>query len=121
LEKWVLDLFAKWTLEIFNCNCKDNPFCECGQVALAKKIVELRFQGLRPSQISQILNEEYELYVYAGDIFGYLNDLIHRLRAISRIAETLKKEMLIKQIQEIINKVEKPNKNQNYDTALISG
>lgn len=112
LEKWVLDLFAKWTLEIFSCNCKDNPFCECGQVTLAKKIVELRFQGLRPSQISQILNEAYELYVYAGDIFGYLNNLIHRLRAISRIAEILKKEILVEQIQTIIEKVERPNKTQ---------
>nr|MDO8082476.1 DUF5814 domain-containing protein [Candidatus Freyarchaeota archaeon] len=111
LEKWVLDLFAKWTLDIFNCNCKDNPFCECGQVELAKKIVELRLRGLRPSNISQILKDEHELYVYPGDLFGYLNDLIHHLRAVSRIAEILKKDILVGQIQEIINKVERPNSN----------
>ncbi|WXG39929.1 MAG: DUF5814 domain-containing protein [Candidatus Freyarchaeum deiterrae] len=109
LEKWVLDLFAKWTLDIFNCKCKDNPFCECGQVELAQKIIELRMRGLRPSNISQILKDEYELYVYPGDLFGYLNDLIHHLRAISKIAEILKKDALVGQIQEIINKVEKPN------------
>ncbi|MEM3564776.1 MAG: DUF5814 domain-containing protein [Candidatus Jordarchaeaceae archaeon] len=108
LEKWVLDIFAKWILEFFNCNCKETPFCECGQVALSKKIVELRYQGLKLSGISQTLNEEFELYAYPGDIFQWLNGLIHNLTAVSKIAEILKKDNLIPKIQEIIKKVEKP-------------
>ncbi len=109
LEKWVLDLFAKWILDFFNCNCKDNPFCECGQIELAKKIVELRFTGLKPNNISQLLEKEYQLYIYPGDIFKWLDSLVHNLRAVSRIAEILKKDVLVEQILEIINKIERPN------------
>ncbi|MFB0562509.1 MAG: DUF5814 domain-containing protein [Candidatus Lokiarchaeia archaeon] len=110
LEKWVLDLFAKWILDLFNCKCKDNPFCECGQIELAKKIMELRFQGLKPSNISRLLEKEYELYSYAGDIFRWLDSLVHNLRAVSRIAETLEKDVLVGLIQQIIEKVESPTK-----------
>ncbi len=108
LEKWVLDLFAKWTLDFFNCKCKDNPFCECGQIELAKKIVEYRFFGLKTNNISQLLENEYQLYIYPGDIYKWLDSLIHHLRAVVRIAEIIKKDVLVGKVQEIINKVERP-------------
>jgi len=108
LEKWVLNLFAKWTRSFFTCKCRDNPFCECGQVELARKMVELRLQGLNPSSMSTLLEKEYELYVYPGDILEWLNSLIHSLRAVGRIAETMGRDALIGLIQEIIDRLESP-------------
>lgn len=108
LEKWVLNLFAKWTRSFFTCKCKDNPFCECGQLELARKMVELRLQGLNPSSMSTLLEKEYELYVYPGDILEWLNSLIHSLRAVGRIAEIMGRDALIGIIQEIIDRLESP-------------
>ncbi|MEX2704458.1 MAG: DUF5814 domain-containing protein [Candidatus Freyrarchaeum guaymaensis] len=108
LEKWVLNLFAKWTRSFFTCKCRDNPFCECGQLELARKMVELRLQGLNPSSMSTLLEKEYELYVYPGDILEWLNSLIHSLRAVGRIAEIMGRDALIGLIQEIIDRLESP-------------
>ncbi|MHA1580591.1 MAG: DUF5814 domain-containing protein [Candidatus Freyarchaeota archaeon] len=108
LEKWVLNLFAKWARSFFTCKCRDNPFCECGQLELARKMVELRLQSLNPSSMSTLLEKEYELYVYPGDILEWLNNLIHSLRAVGRIAEILKRDSLIGIIQEIIDRLESP-------------
>ncbi|MGQ9721000.1 MAG: DUF5814 domain-containing protein [Candidatus Jordarchaeum sp.] len=108
LEKWVLDIFANWILNFFNCKCKDNPFCECSQIELAKKITKLRFSGLKPSNISQLIEREYELYIYSGDIFRWLDSLVHNLRAVCRIAEILKKNTAVELVQSIISRLEKP-------------
>ncbi|MHA1238074.1 MAG: DUF5814 domain-containing protein [Candidatus Odinarchaeia archaeon] len=109
IPKWVLDTFAKWASEFFNCKCKDNPYCECGVLNFSKKIVDARLSGLNPSQIAYHIREKYEVYCYSGDIFNWLDTLIHHLKAVKRISHVKGLDDFENDIEEIIEKIENPN------------
>ena len=91
----------KWINDIFNCNCKDNPYCDCGRKNLEKIILDLRIkEGFTIAQISQYLADEYELLVFKGDLIDYLQNLIYSLESVKNISEgiinldmTYKKEL----------------------------
>ncbi|MEM2110157.1 MAG: DUF5814 domain-containing protein [Candidatus Odinarchaeota archaeon] len=108
LPEWLTSMFAKWVKEIFNCECKENPFCECGKINLSKKILELRELGLTPRNISNYLAEEYDIYAYPGDIFDWLETFLHNLTAVKRIAETLDMNDLAVEINNTILKIQSP-------------
>ena len=83
-----IDLVYKWTTDIFNCNCKDNPYCECGRFNLEKLILRLRTEEqLSIEEISNFLLNEYELVVYKGDIIDYLENLIYSFESIYNISK----------------------------------
>jgi len=109
LPKWLLELFAKWSLEFFNCKCKEAPFCEHGIVNLCKKIVKLRLEEkLKLREISSRLQKEYELYVYPGDLFRWLDSLIHKLRGISRLAKVWNLKEAAETAEQIVKRIERP-------------
>ncbi len=86
-----LQLIMKWINDIFNCNCKDNPYCDCGRKNLEKIILDLRINdGFTIAQISQFLEDEYELLVFKGDLIDYLQNLIYSLESIKNISEGIK-------------------------------
>ena len=101
----------KWTQEIFTCNCKDNPYCECGRLNLEKIIFNLRIiEKFSIEQIHDYLREEYKLLVFKGDILDYLENLLYSLESLKNIAEGIpnldidyKTEVL--EIPEIIEKI----------------
>jgi len=79
---------SKWTKEIFNCSCKDNPYCDCGKLNLEKIILSLRTEdGLNISEICDLLKEEYKILVFKGDIIDYFENLIYSLESIKNISE----------------------------------
>jgi helicase len=108
LPKWLIDIFTNWLNQIFNCSCKDNPYCECGKISLSKKIIEFREMGLNPRNISSQLLELYDLYVYPGDIFNWLESLIYNLMGVKKIAKLLKKIDIVNQINETITNIQQP-------------
>ena len=109
LPKWLLELFAKWSLEFFNCKCKEAPFCEHGIINLCKKIVKLRLEDkLKLREISSRLQKEYELYVYPGDLFRWLDSLIHKLKGISRLAKVWNLKEPAETAEQIVKDIEKP-------------
>ncbi len=108
LPEWLTGLFAKWVKEIFNCKCKENPFCDCGKITLSKKILELRSLGFNPRNIANYLAEEYDIYAYPGDIFDWLETFLHNLTAVKRIAETLNMNMLADEINATILRIQSP-------------
>lgn len=108
LPAWLTELFAKWVKEIFNCKCKDNPFCDCGKITLSKKILELRALGLNPRNIANYLAEEYDIYAYPGDIFDWLETFLHNLTAVKRIVETLNMTVLVEEINATILRIQSP-------------
>ncbi len=110
------DFFINWTNDIFNCNCKDNPYCDCGRLNLERIIFSLRTdENFEISEISEYLSKKYGLLVFKGDIIGYLENLIYSLESIQNIAkgiinldEEFKYE--ISKIPEIISKIKNNSK-----------
>jgi len=85
-----IDLIIKWTTNIFNCSCKDNPYCDCGRINLEKIILRLRTEdNLSVEAISSYLLDVYNIMVFKGDLIDYLESLIYSLESILNIAKGL--------------------------------
>ena len=104
---------VKWTKEIFNCDCKDKPYCDCGRLNLEKLILKLRIENnFSIQEISNYLEDELEIMIYKGDITDYLENLIYSFESILNISKGLPKldpmyneELLY--IPDIIEKIRK--------------
>ena len=108
LPQWVFEVFGKWTTTFFNCGCRDYPECDHGKISLGRWLVEKRKEGLNPSGLAQKLHDEFELWAYPGDIFSWLDSLIHSLKAVQRIANVAGKTDLHVQIEDQIARIERP-------------
>ncbi|MGQ4832938.1 MAG: DUF5814 domain-containing protein [Candidatus Asgardarchaeia archaeon] len=110
LPKWVYNTFITWLSEFFNCGCPESPYCDHGKVNVMKKVVMLRKKGLSPSQISNYLLNHYQIHIYPGDIFNWLDSLIHTLEGLMRIA-TAVRNTKVKDITSVeIKQIERPRR-----------
>ncbi len=83
-----IEFITKLTGDIFNCNCKDNPYCDCGRLRLEKIILNLRInENLSIEGISSYLNDKYKIIVFKGDVIDYLENLIYSLESMKNIIE----------------------------------
>ncbi|MHA1727887.1 MAG: DUF5814 domain-containing protein, partial [Promethearchaeota archaeon] len=89
LSKFMKDLLSTWTREIFNCGCKESPYCNCGQRNVEKKLLELRIAGNYPDEILEWLNFEWQIKIYKGDLFDYFDGITHNLKSIYKIGKSL--------------------------------
>jgi helicase len=106
----LVDAIMKLTTRIFNCTCKDNPYCECGRLKLENLILNLRVkENMTIEEISNYLMEEFRILVFKGDLIDYLENLIYSLESIKNIAEGLSHldENYIKEIREIPKLIER--------------
>ncbi len=110
LPSWVFDVFGKWTKEFFNCGCPLYPECDHGKIKLGRWLVEHRQAGLNPTGLAKKLHDEFHLWAYPGDIYSWLDTLIHNLKAVQRIAAVAGKVDLGVEIEGQIAKIEKPLK-----------
>ncbi|MDX1797617.1 MAG: DUF5814 domain-containing protein, partial [Candidatus Lokiarchaeia archaeon] len=104
-----IDFILKLTSEIFNCNCKDNPYCECGRLNLERLILNLRIKNnMTIEDISNYLMNEYKIMIFKGDLIDYLESLIYSLESIKNIAEGISNldETFNKEIKEIPHLIE---------------
>ncbi|MFW9805733.1 MAG: DUF5814 domain-containing protein [Candidatus Thorarchaeota archaeon] len=108
LPQWVFEVFGKWTTTFFNCGCREYPDCEHGKIRLGRWLVEKRKEGFNPSGLAQKLHDDFELWAYPGDIFSWLDSLIHSFKAVQRIANVAGKTDLHVQIEDQISRIERP-------------
>jgi helicase len=104
LSRNFIDLVLKWINEIFNCTCKDNPFCDCGRLNLERMLFNLRVnKKFSIEEISQYLENEFQILIFKGDIIDYLENLIYSFESIKNIAEGIKNipKNYISELQEI--------------------
>ncbi len=106
--KMIIDTFAIWTKEFFTCKCADKPFCICGEISLSKKLVELRQQGYSPIRITDEFRKYYNIQIYPGDLYSWLDALVHNLNAIERLAKVLDEIHLQKSAKSYTKDIEKP-------------
>lgn len=113
LPPWVLNLFKKWAQAFFDCDCAERPYCTCAQKKLGKYLVTLRLQGTTPRRMTNILQRDYSFFVYEGDIFDWLDGLVHVLDGISRVAQALEHPKCAKAAVEQARFIENPTNKVN--------
>jgi helicase len=83
-----INFISKWVSDIFNCNCKDSPYCDCGRFNLERMMLDLRIKhNFTIDEICNYFEEEYKIIIFKGDIIDYLENLIYTLESIKNIME----------------------------------
>jgi len=108
LPQWVFEIFGRWASTFFTCGCRDYPECDHGQITFGRWLVERRKEGFNPSGLARKLHDDFELWAYPGDIFSWLDSLIHGLKAVQRIANVAGKTDLSVEIEGQIASIERP-------------
>jgi superfamily II helicase len=81
--------------EFLSCGCRDSPDCGCPERRFARKVLDLREEGLDHREISARLLEEYGIDLYPADILSYLEESVHVLEAIREVARIQGNEPLM--------------------------
>jgi helicase len=108
LPQWVFEIFGKWATTFFNCGCRDYPDCDHGMIRLGRWLVDRRQEGMNPLGLAALLNDKFQLWAYPGDLFSWLDSLIHGLKAVQRIANVAGKIDLSVEIEDQIASIERP-------------
>nr|MDO8109335.1 DUF5814 domain-containing protein [Candidatus Sigynarchaeota archaeon] len=109
LSAFAISILSRWALDIFTCTCDEKPYCEHGIKSLARIMIKLRRQKkMEPKQISFFLRETYQIQVYAGDIYDFLDSILHALDAIQRFARIFKNEKILEAVSKYKDSIENP-------------
>jgi len=93
--------------DFLRCECRDSPLCGCPEKKFAKKVIELRENGLDHRQISGYLLDEYGIELFPMDILSFLEETVHVLEAISDVARLQGKADLAKTTDHHIELIER--------------
>jgi superfamily II helicase len=93
--------------DFLRCKCKNSPMCGCPEKKFAKKVIELRENGLDHRQISRELSDEYGIEMFPADILSFLEESVHVLEAISDVSRLQGREELAKNTDEHIRMIER--------------
>lgn len=89
LSKFIRDVLLTWNREIFNCDCEDRPYCNCGRKNIEKMLLTLVLEGLPLRAILKSLRKQWQIKVYMGDLIDYIDSISHNLRSIYKIGKDL--------------------------------
>lgn len=92
--------------DFMQCICQDRPFCSCMQRGISEVIVHERLKGRDPQDISNKLFKKYQIQVYPGDIFSWLDNFVKNLDAVKRIANAYGNGNVVKKTNYLIRKIE---------------
>ena len=93
--------------DFLRCDCRDSPLCGCPEKKFAKRVLELRENGLDHRQISAALLDEYGIELFPMDVLSFLEESVHVLEAISDVARLQGKDELAKRTDEHIRLIER--------------
>ena len=96
-------------IDFMNCECKESPFCKCLEKNVSDKIIKQRLNGWNPNSISKYFISNYDIHIYPGDIFTWLDAIIRMLEAISRISIAFNNKKTSNECKMLIKKIEKGN------------
>jgi superfamily II helicase len=93
--------------DFLRCKCKNSPLCGCPEKKFAKKVIELRENGLDHRQISATLSDEYGIEIFPADVLSFLEESVHVLEAISDVARLEGRQELARKTDEHIRMIER--------------
>jgi superfamily II helicase len=93
--------------EFLRCTCKESPLCGCPEKKFARKVIELRENGLDHRQIAAFLLDEYGIELFPMDILSFLEESVHVLEAISDVARRQGRSELAAKTDETIRLIER--------------
>ncbi len=100
------DALIRIQSDFLKCNCQDRPFCRCLQLGISEMIINERLKGKDPIDISNKLFRKYQIQVYPGDIFSWLDNYIKNLDAIKRIADAFNYKNVSRKTNKLIKAIE---------------
>lgn len=106
VDKKFQDALIALQSDFMQCRCQDRPFCSCMQRGISEVIIHERLKGKDPQDISTKLFRKYQIQVYPGDIFSWLDNFIKNLDAIRRISKAFNKNSIVKKTSSLIKKIE---------------
>ena len=106
LDKKYQDALISLQSDFMQCKCQERPFCQCMQRGISEVIIHERLKGKDPQDISNKLFRKYQIQVYPGDIFSWLDNYVKNLDAIRRIAKSFNKNNIVKKTNYLIKKIE---------------
>ena len=74
---------------------------------VSDKIIKQRLNGWNPNSISKYFISNYDIHIYPGDIFTWLDAIIRMLEAISRISIAFNNKKTSNECKRLIKKIEK--------------
>lgn len=89
ISRRLYSVLIRWSEDIFNCQCEDSPYCDCGQHNVIRILLDYRLGGLALTDIIETMKEEYEIKIFKGDLLDYFEAIIYSLFAIQKIGRTL--------------------------------
>ena len=106
LDSKFQDALIRLQSDFLKCNCQDRPFCRCLQLGISEVIIHDRLKGKDPVDISNKLFRKYQIQVYPGDIFSWLDNFVKNLDAIKRIAKAFNRRNIERKTSYLIKKIE---------------
>lgn len=106
LDKKFQDALIGLQTDFMQCRCQERPFCQCLQRGISEFIIHERLKGKDPQDISNKLFRKYQIQVYPGDIFSWLDNFVKNLDAIKRISNSFNKHNIVKKTNYLIKKIE---------------
>ena len=106
VDKKFQDALIALQSDFMQCRCQDRPFCQCMQRGISEVIVHERLKGKDPQDISNKLFRKYQIQVYPGDIFSWLDNFVKNLDAIRRISKAYNRQNFVKKTNWLIKKIE---------------
>jgi superfamily II helicase len=103
LRSQILEFFN----EFLRCKCRNVPLCGCPERKFAKRIIELRENGLDHRQISAYLLDEYGIEIFPADVLSFLEDSVHVLEAIRDVAHLKGQQSLVEKTNGHIRLIER--------------
>jgi superfamily II helicase len=107
LDFGVRDQILAFFDEFLRCNCKDSPLCGCPEKKFARKVIELRENGLDHRQIAGFMLDEYGIEMFPADVLSFLEESVHVLEAISDVARLNNQAEFAKKTDEHIRLIER--------------
>ncbi|RAP47206.1 MAG: DEAD/DEAH box helicase [Methanosphaera sp. rholeuAM74] len=94
-------------IDFMSCKCKERPFCNCLEKNISDRILRRRLQGWSPNRISKEFMSLYDIHIYSGDIYTWLDQVIRTVEAISRISLAFDNKKTHDRCKHLIKKIER--------------
>ena len=106
LDNQFAEKLISFQIDFMACECKESPFCKCLEKNVSDKIIRQRLNGWSPNAISKYFMSNYDIHIYPGDIFSWLDSVIRMLESISRISLAFNNKKTSNECKKLIKKIE---------------